>query len=134
MRIVKICDHPDRKSPLLSSFCQLLLAYGLRLFRGDPTGKAVLMRHYIRKTEKELFNPVELAELVGAYQKACHSICRLGGIVDEKVRRLLARRIIEKAKSGELDQDRLCQVAMDHLAVTLLTLHLPAGLSTPAAP
>ena len=92
------------------------------------------MRHYIRKTEKELFNPVELAELVGAYQNACHSVCRLGGIVDDKVRRLLARRIIEKARSGELDQERLCQVAVDHLAVILLTLHRPVGLSTRAAP
>jgi len=104
-----------------------------RLFRGDQTGEAVLMRHYIRKTEKELFDPVELAELVGAYQKACHSLCHLGGIVDDNVRGLLARRIIEKAKTGELDQDSLCRDAMDHFAVTLLTLHQPAGLSTQAA-
>jgi hypothetical protein len=92
------------------------------------------MRRYVKKAEKELFDPGELAELVGAFQKACHSVCQhLTGIVDDNVRRLLARRIVEKAKSGELNQDRLCQDAMDHLAVTLLTLNQPAGLCTQAA-
>lgn len=90
------------------------------------------MRRYI-DVQKELFDPVELAELVCAFHKACHSVCQhLDGIVDDNVRGVLARRIVEKAKTGELDQDRLCQDAMDHLAVTLLTLQT-AGPSTQAA-
>lgn len=91
------------------------------------------MRRYIN-VQKELFDPVELAELVGAFHKACHSVCqRFGGIVDDNVRGLLARRIVEKAKTGDLDQDRLCQDAMDHLAVTLSALHQTAELNTQAA-
>ena len=92
------------------------------------------MRRDVKKAEKELFDPEELADLVGAFHKACHSVCQhLGGIVDDNVRGLLARCIIEKAKTGELDQGRLCRNAMDHLAVTLLAQHQPAGLSTKAA-
>jgi len=116
LRTVKISEHPDGKISTAVIF--LPVAAGIRVapFSGGPTEKAMLMRHYIRKTEKELFDPVELAELVGAYQKACHSVCRLGGVVDDNVRGLLARRIVEKAKSGELDQHRLCRDAVDHLA------------------
>jgi hypothetical protein len=91
------------------------------------------MRRYF-DVQKELFDPVELAEVVGAFHKACHSVCQLlDGIVDDNVRELLARRIVEKAKTGELDQDRLCRDAMDHLAVTLLTQHQTAGPGTQAA-
>ena len=87
----------------------------------------MIMHHYV-KLQKEYFDPEDIAVLVGAFQKAC----KHRGIVDDSVRELLAKHIIEKATSGELGRDKLCQDAMDRWAVALLTLHQSAGQSTQA--
>lgn len=70
------------------------------------------MHHYVKR-QKEYFDPEDIALLVGAFQKDCNSACKHNRIVDDSVREFLAKRIIEKATSGELDRDKLCQDAMD---------------------
>jgi hypothetical protein len=69
------------------------------------------------------FDPDEVLILVGAFDKAWQSVLDSGATLDgaaEPIRELLAKRIVDVAKLGERDQDRLCRDALDHLANSLL--------------
>jgi hypothetical protein len=77
------------------------------------------MLHYL-KAHKEAFSPEDVAILVDAFHKAWHSV---PGHLDEgadATRELLANHIIESAKTGDLDKDRLAKNAVEYLAGTLL--------------
>jgi hypothetical protein len=76
------------------------------------------------KAQSTVFEPQEIIILVGAFDKAWHAVLaggvRLEGDV-EPVRAMLAKHIIESAGRGELNQDRLCNDALDHWAANLLS-------------
>jgi hypothetical protein len=73
---------------------------------------------YIKAYAAE-FTPAEVFMLVGAFNKAWQSILDSGARLDEKdvesTREILAKRITETAKRGELNQKRLCEDALAHL-------------------
>ena len=76
------------------------------------------MLRYVR-ADREGFSPEEVAVLAEAFEHACRSVLvRLhdGG---EATLELLARRIVETAKKGELDRDRLVKDGLDYLAATV---------------
>jgi hypothetical protein len=71
----------------------------------------------------QAFGPDEVLILVGAFDKAWQSVLDSGARLDgaaEPIREILAKRIVDAAKLGERDQDRLCKDALDHLANSLL--------------
>jgi len=88
------------------------------------------MLTYIKAYSAE-FNPAEVLVLVGAFNKAWQSILNSGARLDEKkaesTREILAKRIIETAKGGELNQRRLSEDALAHL--TAMNLRSPRNLN-----
>jgi len=85
------------------------------------------MLSYI-KGQSIAFSPEEVILLVGAFDKTWHTVLA-GGVKLEgdagPVRAMLAKRIIENASRGELNQDRLCNDALDHWAANLLSAPRP---------
>jgi hypothetical protein len=82
------------------------------------------------RTHKEAFTPEEVAILVGAFDEACRSTLVQPDGKAEATREILAKRIIESAKLGVLNQQRLCKDALDHLAMIVLSAsqdHRPSG-------
>lgn len=91
---------------------------------------------YYLSTRKDGFNPDEVAILVGAFEQACRSVLvdfDVGG--GAAARGLLAKRIIEIARSGEIDKDRLVKNALNHLASALLNAppRSPTSVGEPPA-
>jgi hypothetical protein len=86
--------------------------------RSRLKGKELDMLTYIKAYAAE-FTPAEVLILVGAFNKAWQSILDSGTQLDEKnaesTREILATRIIETAKRGELNQRRLSEDALAHL-------------------
>ena len=80
------------------------------------------------KAQSAVFEPEEIIILVGAFDKAWHSVLAGGLKLEggaEPVRAMLAKHIIESAGRGELNQDRLCNDALDHWAANLLSAPRP---------
>lgn len=72
------------------------------------------------KADRERFSPEEATVLAEAFERACRSVLvQLDG-GGEATLELLAKRIIETAKKGELDRDRLVRDALDYLAAVVL--------------
>ena len=72
--------------------------------------------------DKEVFAPEDVAILVGAFDEACQSsLVQLDGN-EVLAREILAKRIVETAKLGVLNQQRLTKDALDHLAMTHLSV------------
>jgi hypothetical protein len=72
------------------------------------------------RADGESFSPEEAAILAGAFEDACRSVLvELDG-GGEATLELLARRIVETAKKGEFDRDRLVKDALDYLAARVL--------------
>jgi hypothetical protein len=75
------------------------------------------------------FEPEEIIVLVGAFDKAWQLLLKSGAKLDgqaEAAREILAKRIIEVAKQGELNQRRLSEDALAHLAaITLQNMPRP---------
>jgi hypothetical protein len=85
------------------------------------------MLSYI-KAQSIAFSPEEVILLVGAFDKTWHTVLAGGVKLEgdaEPVRAMLAKRIIENASRGELNQDRLCNDALDHWAANLLSAPRP---------
>ena len=80
------------------------------------------------KSQSVAFSPEEVIILVGAFDMTWHVVLA-GGVKLEgdtgPVRAMLAKRIIESASRGELDQDRLCKDALDDWAANLLSAPRP---------
>jgi hypothetical protein len=74
---------------------------------------------YLNKLHHGVFNPEEVLVLVGAFDKALASLTltSFDGSA-EAMREAIAKRIVEAARQGELDQQRLAKDALDHLAMT----------------
>jgi hypothetical protein len=76
-----------------------------------------------------VFDPDAVGILFAAFDGALQSIKNSGARLSDKqaelVRATLAKYIIEQAKRGELDQRRLCEGALLHLAQT--NLRYPTG-------
>ena len=76
-----------------------------------------------------VFDPDAVGILLAAFDGALQSIKNSGARLSDKqaelVRATLAKYIIEQAKRGELDQRRLCEGALLHLAQT--NLRYPTG-------
>jgi hypothetical protein len=80
------------------------------------------------KAQSIVFRPEEVLILVGAFDNAWQSVLASGVRLDgdaEPIRALLAKHIIESASRGELNQKRLCQDALDHMAMNLLNAPRP---------
>jgi hypothetical protein len=76
------------------------------------------------KAQSVPFSPEAVIVLVGAFDKTWHAVLAGGVKLEgdtEPVRAMLAKRIIENASRGELDQDRLCKDALDDWAANLLS-------------
>ena len=70
------------------------------------------------KAQPAAFGSDEVLVLGGAFDKAWRSILDSGAQLDgnaESAREILAKRIIETAKGGEFDQNRLSDDALAHL-------------------
>jgi hypothetical protein len=80
------------------------------------------------KSQSVAFSPEEVIILVGAFDKTWHTVLAGGVKLEgdaEPVRAMLAKHIIESAGRGELNQDRLCNDALDHWAANLLSAPRP---------
>ena len=90
-------------------------------------GWAREMLAYI-KSQSVAFSPEEVIILVGAFDKTWHTVLAGGVRLEgdaEPIRAMLARHIIESASRGELNQDRLCNDALDHWAANLQSAPRP---------
>ena len=70
-------------------------------------------------TEQGAFGPEATAAMGQAFEDACKELHDAGKT--EVVRKLIAQRIIEAARSGELDPVRLRTVALSWITVTQLS-------------
>jgi hypothetical protein len=80
------------------------------------------------KSQSVAFSPEEVIILVGAFDKTWHTVLAGGVKLEgdaEPVRAMLAKHIIESASGGELNQDRLCNDALDHWAANLQSAPRP---------
>jgi hypothetical protein len=79
------------------------------------------VRNFLRDhVEAGVFDPDDVDTLIAAFDGAWHSIkasgAKLSGQQSELTRELLAKYIIEQARQGELDERRLRDGALLHLA------------------
>jgi hypothetical protein len=79
------------------------------------------VRTFLREhVDSGVFDPDATSILIAAFDGAWQSIKASGAKLSDKqtelVRTTLAKYIIEQAKRGELDQRRLCEGALLHLA------------------
>ena len=85
------------------------------------------------KSQSVAFSPEEVIILVGAFDKTWHTVLAGGVKLEgdaEPVRAMLAKHIIESASRGALNQDRLCNDALDYWAANLLSAPRPPLLPT----
>jgi hypothetical protein len=85
------------------------------------------------KAQSAVFEPEEIIILVGAFDKAWHTVLAGGVKLEgdaEAVQAMLAKHIIESATRGELNQHRLCNDALDYWAANLLSAPRPPLLPT----
>jgi hypothetical protein len=61
------------------------------------------------------FDPTHTEALIAAYEKAVSRMAKTGSSV--VVCEMIAKQIVEAARRGETDPDRLCQAALDTIGV-----------------
>ena len=88
------------------------------------------MRNFLRdQLEPGVFDPDAVSTLFAAFDAAWQSIKASGPHLSDKqielMRATLAKYIIEQARRGELDERRLCEGALLHLAQS--NLRYPPG-------
>ena len=87
------------------------------------------MRNFLQDVEPGVFDPDAVSILFAAFDAAWQSIKTSGARLSDKqtelVRATLAKYIIEQARRGELDERRLSEGALLHLARS--NLRYPTG-------
>ena len=88
----------------------------------------------VLRVDREGFSPEEEATLTDAFEQACRSVLvQLDG-GGEVTLELVVKRIVETAKKGELDRDRLVKDALGYLAgIVLRALQRPPPSSIEGA-
>jgi hypothetical protein len=86
------------------------------------------MMRMVALLSKAAFDSEDTEVLSAAFEAAWEKLNAAGGALAEGseaalTRELLAKRIIELAKRGERDPDRLVESALDHLAKSRATSH-----------